>query len=492
MANTYKHGTYGVYGESIGATPVKSKTVAVYVGTAPVNLVSGYADLGLVNKPILVNDYASAVANLGYSDDWDTFTLCEAIKAHFNNPLGNAGSVVFINVLDPDVHRSEEAVTANLTFTNGRATLESDKIILDTLTLNGKTRGVDYDVQYSHTSGKLTIVSIGNTKISGSVSATYYEIDTAAIDETTIIGEATENGVYTGLGVCDLIYQAHNVIPSLIVAPSWSEIPEVYEAMLTKASKLNGHWDAFVYADIPILDGSTKVDTIALAKKWQTDNGYTNGNSKVFYPQIETTAGDIYHLSTLAAWRTMLTDNANDGIPMESPSNKPIPAAKQYFGADSTNVGFDQERGNGLNEVGITTAVYWGGKWVLWGSHTAAYKYGNTADAKYIFDNSVRMMMYVLNNYQVEHAATIDKPMTRALAETIKNREQQKADALAAVGAFIGKPVVEFRESENSTADLVDGNFVWSFEGTPTPPFKSGTLSAAYTDAGFVSFYEEV
>ena len=65
-------------------------------------------------------------------------------------------------------------------------------------------------------------------------------------------------------------------------------------------------------------------------------------------------------------------------------------------------------------------------------------------------------------------------------------------DALTAQGAFIGKPVVEFRESENSTNDLIEGNFVWNFEGTPTPPFKSGTLKVAYTTAGFDSYFEEV
>ena len=492
MANTYKHGTYGEHGASITTKPVETSAVAVYIGTAPVNLVSGYSKLGVANKPILVKSYESAVAQLGYSDDWATFTLCEAIKAHFDNPLGNVGPVVFINVLDPDVHRAEESETVSLNFTNGRATLESDKIILDTFTLAGKALGVDYDLKYDYKKGKLTVISIGDTKLNGTIEATYTEIDTVGIDENLIIGDATESGEYTGLGACELIYQMYNVIPSLILAPSWSEIPEVYEAMLAKASKLNGHWDAFVYADIPILDGTTKVDTIALAKKWQTDNGYTDGNSKVFYPMVETSEGDIYHLSTLAAWRTMLTDNEHDGVPMESPSNKPLPVVRQYFGADSKNGGFDMERGNVLNAYGITTAVYWGGRWVLWGNHTAAYQFDKNEDAKYIFDNSVRMMMYVLNSFQTEHAATIDKPMTRALAETIKNREQQKADALAAVGAFIGKPVVDFRESDNSVGDFVDGNFVWAFEGTPTPPFKSGTLKAAYTDAGFATYFEEV
>lgn len=113
-------------------------------------------------------------------------------------------------------------------------------------------------------------------------------------------------------------------------------------------------------------------------------------------------------------------------------------------------------------------------------------------DNRAIFDNSIRTMMHITNSFQQEHALTIDKPMTRAMADTIKNREQEKADALAAVGALIGTPVVEFSEDDNSTGDLVEGNFTWNQKNTPTPPFKSGTMRVAYTTAGFDSFFGEV
>lgn len=491
MAVIYKHGTYGEYADSIGAAPARSDTVAVYVGTAPVNLVPGYAEKGLVNKPISISTYEGALGSLGYSSDWENFTLCEAIKAHFNNTLGNAAPVIFINVLDPAVHKAAEQETTSLSFVNGSAVIDSDKIILDSITVADKTKGTDYDVTYNYTKGQAVISSIGSTPLSGSLSVTYDEIDTSAIDSDDIIGGVTSAGVYTGLGCVDLIYQTYNLIPSILAAPGWSEDPDVYAAMLVKASKINGHWDAFVVADIPLNDTST-VNTIALAKTWQSTNGYTNANSKVCWPQVKSATGEIYHLSTLCTWQMMLTDASHDGVPMETPSNKELPVVSQYFGSASTNAGFDQTQGNELNAAGITTAVFWGGRWVLWGPHTAAYSFGMTDDAKNIFDNNVRMMMYVSNSFQREHALTIDKPMTRALADTIRNREQQKADALAAVGAFIGAPTVEFREAENSTDELVEGNFVWSFAGTPTPPFKSGTIKVAYTSAGFETFYEEV
>lgn len=84
----------------------------------------------------------------------------------------------------------------------------------------------------------------------------------------------------------------------------------------------------------------------------------------------------------------------------------------------------------------------------------------------------------------------IDAPMTKAMADTIKAKEQEKADALASMGALIGDPVVEFEEEDNGLEDLVEGNFVWRNKITPTPPFKSGHLKVAYTDEGFSSYYE--
>ena len=79
--------------------------------------------------------------------------------------------------------------------------------------------------------------------------------------------------------------------------------------------------------------------------------------------------------------------------------------------------------------------------------------------------------------------------MTKAMAETIRNREQEKVDALKAKGALIGEPVVEFVETDNPTEELVEGNFTWRNRLTPTPPFKSGKMKIAYTTEGFETEY---
>ena len=492
MALTYKHGTYGEFAESIAKTATQSGTLAVYVGTAPVNLIRGYASADVVNSPVLIQNLAAAQRLMGYSSDWAKFSLCEAFKLHFDNSAGDAGPIVAINLLDPAAHKKAEETTVQLSFTNGRATITSDTIILDSLALADKVEGTDYSVDYNYTTGQVIIDSIGSTPITGSVSTTYDEIDTSTLDEDDIIGGVTAGGVYSGLGVVGLVYPETGFIPNIIAAPGWSDKPAVYNAMITAGTKINGHWDAFVIADIPLTKApSTKIDTIETAIEWAEENGYNNERSKICWPQFQNALGETYHGSTLNVWRQLLVDATHNGVPMETASNKSLPIAKQYFGAGSTNRGFDQSRANDLNAQGITTAVYWGGQWVLWGGHTAAYKFGSVTDKRVIFDNNLRMMMYITNSFQQEWALTIDEPMTVAMADTIKNREQEKADALVNMGALIGTPVVEFLESENSTDELAEGNFVWDFEGTPTPQFKSGTLRVAYTDAGFQSYFGE-
>ena len=183
-------------------------------------------------------------------------------------------------------------------------------------------------------------------------------------------------------------------------------------------------------------------------------------------------------------------DLSHDGVPFESPSNKEIMATAQFFGADSKNRGFDQQTGNSLNENGITTAVFWSGQWVLWGPHTATYTYNGSMDARAIFDVNLRMLMYITNSFQLDHGTEIDSPMTPQDKDTILNAEKEKLDTLTGIGALIGSPSVEFLETENSITDMMNGDFVWHFAVTNTPPFKSGTARVTYTDEGFAAFFE--
>lgn len=124
-----------------------------------------------------------------------------------------------------------------------------------------------------------------------------------------------------------------------------------------------------------------------------------------------------------------------------------------------------------------------------WGPHTAAYKYNGSMDARAIFDVNIRMLEHITNSFQKDHGTEIDSPMTPQDKDSVLNFEKEKLDTLLGIGALIGTPSVEFVESANPTSNMLNGDFVWDFSVTNTPPFKSGTARVCYTDEGFQSFF---
>lgn len=498
----YQHGTRGEILQSIEKDPESRASYAyAYVGTAPINLVRGYEEKNLINEPLRLSSVKDVEAFMGRSSDYASFTLCEAFEEHFNNPLGGVGPIYVINVLDPKRHAGER-VTKSLTFANGRVEFKSDVIVLDTLALADKVEGTDYQVQYNFRKSIVSIEMLKKEDYGITVEASYDTVNPALVTPATVIGaENKSEGTFTGIYALELLYQKYDAVLAALAAPGWSEDPGVYDAMCEIVQNLNGHWNAMVYADIPIqyevLGGegtktTVAVDTIEKAKNWKAENNYTHEFSKVFWPQ-KSASGVPMHLSTAAMATKLRVDTENGGIPFESPSNKAINADKQYFGASATNKGFDDTTAGELNAVGITTLCYSAGRWVLWGPHTAQYNYSRymdgDIDARAVFDVNLQMLEYITNQFQIDHGTEIDSPLSPSDRDTILIAERGKLENLKSLGALIGEPKVLFNESSNSLTDMKNGDFAWDFEVTNTPPLKSATARIAYTDEGFSAYF---
>ena len=480
----YKYGVYGMIGNDIAQNASQAGVAAVYFGTAPVNLLAD--PTGTVNVPMKISNLSDAQKKLGHfsnSARWGKYTLCEAVAAHFANKNGNVGPIYVINVLDPATHKKSSKTTKSLTFANKKATIETDDIIICTLAIDDKVLGTDYTIDYDFGTGVLTITDKGAEAMT-TVSVSYDTVDTDAVTASTVIGETNEDGSVSGIAAVKLVYQTCNVIPTYFAAPGWSDQKAVYDALVAASQNINGHWCAFVYADIPVAANKT----IAAAKAWKSENGYTSGFSKVFWPMVKD-GNTAYHLATLALVEKIRCDLANGDVPFETEGNKAIPITGLYFGEGVIANGFDKSDANDLTAAGISTAIYWESNWRVWGDHTAAYTYGGSHKAREIFDVNMLMLFYIANSFQKEWGTTIDKPMTLALRDTILNREQEKLDVLVAKGALIGSPSVEFLESNNATADMMNGDFRWDISATITPPLKSATGVVCYTDAGFSAYF---
>ncbi len=111
MASGYQHGVYSgeVPTALLPARYVDTNAVFA-VGTAPVHTLTE-GKKPYVNVPRLYNSYDAFVAEMGWSEDWRTFTLCEMAESHFAK--FGASPLVCVNVFDPAKHVAEEGGTAD-------------------------------------------------------------------------------------------------------------------------------------------------------------------------------------------------------------------------------------------------------------------------------------------------------------------------------------------------------------------------------------------
>ena len=131
----YKHGALGNVNAAGTKVAEKSKAAMVYIGTAPVHTVENGEKN--VNVPMLINDISEAKKYLGYSEDWASYTLCEPIHHHFETK--GVGPLVFINVLDPKKHKSDESGNISKKPENGRIRIPAaGNIILDSVVVKTK------------------------------------------------------------------------------------------------------------------------------------------------------------------------------------------------------------------------------------------------------------------------------------------------------------------------------------------------------------------
>ena len=61
----YKHGAHATLERSIVTGSIQTGTVLAYVGVAPVNLVRGYKEKGVVNAPVKVTSLEDAQSKFG-------------------------------------------------------------------------------------------------------------------------------------------------------------------------------------------------------------------------------------------------------------------------------------------------------------------------------------------------------------------------------------------------------------------------------------------
>lgn len=494
----YLHGAYGVVSAVGNRVAADSQGVIVYIGTAPVNqLALASGESYPVNKPILCNNIAEAKAAFGYSDDWDKFTLCEAMHVHFD--LNGVGPLVFINVLDPtnNNHKNTTPVTGDKTPANGRITIPSaSEIILESVVIKTKDptpvtkeKGVDYNIAYNVDKKQIVIEEIGSGLGTSALTVEYNTIKPSGVTASDVIGTTDDMGLNTGLYCINDVYPLTGMIPSFLGAPGWSSDSSVHSAMYSVSKKVNGHWDVYMFADLPLLNGGTPL-TLATVATYKDGNGYNHDNETVFFPMALGTDDKKYHLSVLAAANFQGLLMQNDGIPYMTASNTAVPIIQNlWMGSGNTDRLYDDRIINKyLNSKGIASACYNSGAWRIWGCHTADFTPDNMTQIN-VSEINMMMLFYVSNDFQARRAQDVDKPTTPNDIATIVAEEQTRIDALKSIGALIYGEV-RLNASAEAKADILMGDFSFLFDITPTPIARSLKAYVNWTDAGFATYFE--
>nr|DAT78320.1 MAG TPA: tail sheath tube [Caudoviricetes sp.] len=475
----YKHGVYtSEQATSLVPMTQTDSGLIVAVGTAPVHLATAPAE---GNTPVLCYTYSEAVAALGYSDDFEKYTLCEAMKVHF--ALFNMAPIVLINVLDKKKHVAQQKKTVNIE--NGVATL-TDPALLDTLTVALSEQGEalakdkDYTAAFDD-DGHVVVTPVSGGKISAEVSSLHMTYTMLAPEEVGVAdvigGVNTSTGKSEGLELIDEVYPRFGIVPGIIIAPKWSTDSSVAAVMKAKEHNICGHFNAISLSDIP----TSEVKTYTQASEWKNKNNYVDKDGFLGWPLLKLGTSK-YHLMTQVASLMNYVDSQHDDIPYYSPSNKSLQADGACL-ADGTEVFLNNAQAAYLNGQGIITAINFIGGWKAWGNRSTAYP--SNTDVKDTFITNRRMFNWVGNTLITTFWSKIDDPTNKRLIETIVDSANIWLNGLTAKGALLGGRV-EYREDENTTTDAMDGKLRFHVYITPPAPARDIEFIQEY-DPSYIS-----
>lgn len=422
----------------------------VIIGTAPVNLAAD--PYKATNVPMIAYSFSEAVEQLGYSDDFKNYTLCQSMDACFR--VFNVAPIILINVLDPAKHKKANE-SATVKVESMQATVEVAGILADTVEVSSGEATLETGTDYIATfddDGYLVISLTAGGKGAAATELTVKSssIDPTKVEESDIIGGYNAStGAESGMELIRQIYPKFGMTPGLLLAPGWSHKPNVGVVLAAKCEEINGVFTCECILDIDCTaDGATKYTD---CNEWKNGNGYINKHSVVLWPQVKVGTKQ-YAYSAIFGALTAYTDASNDDVPNLSPSNKLIGLTGACL-EDGSEVNLDQTQANLLNGQGIITVINMNG-WRSWGNNTACYP-ANT-DPKDRWFCCRRFFSWWGNSFILTYFQNVDDPANYRLVESIVDSENIRGNSYVSQGKCAGARI-EFSEDENPVTDILNG-----------------------------------
>lgn len=483
-----KHGVFIVEEATALTVPISGRSsVQVVIGTAPVNMAEDPA--AVVNTPILANSAAEAMAAFGYSTDMGKgkYTLCQTMYA--TNNIYQVSPVVYINVLDPARHK-KSLEEAQYPVSQMQAVIPVEGVLINGLTVKNAdgstalTLNTDYTAAFNSDGHLvLTLIEGGAGASAENLTVSGEQIDPSAVTKTDIVGAYDPlTGKETGAEVIRQVFPKLGIVPGLLLAPGWSQEPEVGIALAAKAANINGVFKAMALLDLDTTKAKKYTDT----KKVKEDSGFTSPYCYPLWPCDK--VGDlILAKSAVVGALVSYVDASNDDVPSNSPSNTLLGVTGQCL-ADGTEVTLDQDQGSTVNEYGVTTAINMNG-WKLWGNYTGAYP--ASTDAKDIWFPVRRMFNWQGNTFIQTYFSKVDDPMNTVLIESVVDSENIRCAAYAP-DKWAGAEI-EYRADDNPTTDILAGKMTFRQRIAPYTPaqeienilsYDTAMLASAITGGG--------
>lgn len=438
----YKHGVYTAETSTAVPINVTSDMVQVVFGTAPIHHTADPA--AAVNKPILCNDMNDCREKLGYSEDFEKYTLCQSMYMNFM--VYGVAPVVFINVLNPAQHKKTVSSSAHA-ISNGIVKIADDVIVssLDIKQSNSAVSKEKYTVEWVDD----VLVIAFDDSITGTVNIGYDRIDPTAVTAKDIAGAySTASETRTGTELIKEIYPKFGVIPFILTAPGWSHENSVNSVLSAKTEEINGMFTAHAIVDI-------KPDKAAKWKVVEVKNSMPlNENSTACYGLILAEGHKIW-LSAVISAMIMAQSSNTGGVICTSPSNKSITAEDIINPVDGNSIYYDTEDGNELNAQGIVTVISRNG-WYVWGNNTAAYPNETDPVKRWIMTRLT--YNYIENDFIHSNFGSIDQPLNKRMVEDCITAENIKLASWAAAGYIVGGSM-SYNAEDNPETDILAGHF---------------------------------
>jgi len=461
----YNHGVRVLENPTSIPVPITgTAALQVIFGTAPINLATD--PYGATNKLVIAYSYAEAVAQLGYSEDFEKYTLCQSIDACFK--VFNVAPIILCNVLDPTTHKI--AITeAAYPVVDLQATINIQGVLLDKLVVKNATVALVVDKDYItsfDTAGYavITLLVSGTAATAISLTVSGVKIDPSLVLETHVIGGYdVATGKETGLELVRQVYPKFGLTPGLILAPGWSHKPSVGAVIAAKCTNINGSFSCESILDLDCSATGAKKYTDCAAIK--VSSGFTNKHSIVLWPKVKIGA-KIYAYSAIYGALVAYTDASNGDVPNLSPSNKLLGVGGAVLADGVTEITLDQQQANSLNGQGIVTALNMNG-WKAWGNNTACYP--SNTDPKDRWISCRRFFSWWGNSFILTYMSKVDDPANYRLIEAICDAENIRGNSYVSQGKCAGAKIV-FLADDNPITDVLNGKIQFKQYLAPYTP----------------------